>query len=272
MTDTITAPPEFADLKWSMEGPRFVAQATRAWWALYEAEKGQLRTLGLRCETRETWVVIFDPARAAENHVALLETLQEAYADRIEAAREQERLDEIGRQRAAERVDGLKRFMQAETDAAKAKGQATIDKWGMFTVRKATLMKLLAKEDILTTDERKKIERIVRDTDRKAAKFIQDAIDMKRPMVDWSEGRVVDAIHTLTGRDLDRATLANNIGWSAADSSWGHWCAAMLKTDRELAIKVARTIVGPYEKQLETSVTEIQTGVPDSDYGPWGDE
>jgi len=237
--------PVFLDLVWTPEGDNFTAPATEAWWEVYTPRKTALRALGLRCEPRLAWTVIFEPAKAPATLLDSLAMLQLEFADPIAAAAERERRlvewraeqDRLAVEREAKR--------KAEAEGVRAQGRALQDLWGAFVERKDELENLVSKSELEWTDL-KAIKSIIAATDRKAVRFAHSVDTIKLDPVDWPEATVIEAVRLLTGRDRDRASIRNLAGWSAAYSSWGHWCHAMLETDRPLAIKAARRLVSEY--------------------------
>lgn len=133
-----------------------------------------------------------------------------------------------------------------------ARARDCLAKWGDFATR-ADRMAALSRQASLTETEWHYLRRILEATEDRAAKRAQQA---KRavyiPAVDsdMSDAEVTAAVRLLTRHDADHAQDANNEGWSAGDSSTGHWCYAMLAIDPAAAIAVARGIVGKYQRQL----------------------
>lgn len=121
--------------------------------------------------------------------------------------------------------------------------------WGEFVVDRARTAELCGK-DWLTHAEAHEAEMLVKKTMKKVDDKVI-AVAAFSEGVDWPDERVEHFIVELTRRDKDRAKVRNDIGWGAQYSSTGHWCNAMLERNRALAIRVARTIVGGYVKQLE---------------------
>ncbi len=240
----MTAPP-FLDLAWEPEGDNFAALCTEAWWEVYRQRKGLLRSLGLRAEPRLKWTVIFEPAAAPAHLEESLRMIALEFSDPIAAAVERERrLAEwrVEQNRLAEEREAKRK---ADAETIRAQGIGLADLWGAFVERKNELADLVAKPD-LAWEDLKAIKSIIAATDRKAVHFAHSVDSIKLEPVDWPESTVVEAVRLLTARDRDRASLRNLSGWSAAYSSWGHWCHAMLGIDRPLAVKAARRLVSEY--------------------------
>ena len=121
--------------------------------------------------------------------------------------------------------------------------------WGDFVAQKGRVDEL-ADKDSLTFGEQIEARGLIRATKKKADDRTARAAEAKRQGVDWPDERIERYIVELTQRDQDRAQLRNRSGWGAAHSSTGHFCFAMLKRDRALALKVGRTIVGHFTQQM----------------------
>lgn len=142
------------------------------------------------------------------------------------------------------------RYTPAPVWPEPAKLRALQSEWSEFVVKKARVRELCDKETWLWGDILE-ARQLIRKTEEKVAAAIADAETLDRPGVDWAEDRVERFVVVLTQADQDRASERNDRGWGAGHSSTGHWCYAMLKRDRALALKVARTIVGGYVRQVE---------------------
>ena len=62
---------------------------------------------------------------------------------------------------------------------------------------------------------------------------------------------VEKAIRLLTALDADMRTEANRRGWGGNTGAPGHWCCALLKTDRARAIRIGRGLVARHLVQLK---------------------
>lgn len=132
-----------------------------------------------------------------------------------------------------------------------AEAKLVLETWGLFTHAKAQIQQLID-DEFLFPDELKKLRRLIKTTYAKAdAKTVwvsgNVAID---PVPYLTDDVIVTAIRALTALDSDHAALSNSEGWSKKTSSPGHWCAAMLRTDRALAIKEGRRLVASHLPQL----------------------
>lgn len=126
-----------------------------------------------------------------------------------------------------------------------------LETWGLFTHAKAQLQQLID-DEYLFPGELKTLRRLIKITNAKAAaKAIEVAGNAASdPVPDISDEIIVKAIRALTALDSDHAALSNGKGWSKKTSSPGHWCAAMLRTDRALAIKEGRRLIASHLPQL----------------------
>lgn len=138
-----------------------------------------------------------------------------------------------------------------KSDNARARGQACMDKWGVF-ITEADFLELqhFLGQRFLSANERLRVDEIIDWVEKRARTFRTKSKGVSGG-VDWPDDRVAYYIRTLTGLDGDHAKVLNGVGWDAFDSPAGHWCAAMLKIDREAAIRVGRTMVGHYQGQIE---------------------
>lgn len=139
-----------------------------------------------------------------------------------------------------------------QISALLARAKSCLAKWGDFATR-ADRMLELSTQSTLSEDEFGYLRRILEATEDRAVKRATQAkCAFYTPAGDSeiSDAEVAAGIRLLTRRDADHARNANSEGWSAGDSSTGHWCYAMLSVDAAAAIAVGRTIVGKYKRQL----------------------
>lgn len=163
------------------------------------------------------------------------------------AAERETALEERAMTRIAEHGPAMIALI-AKTKAFKAKwGDCVSDHWIFNRVG--------ARTDFLWEWEADRVREAMRRTEDRAAvraEKLKTTPYTPAGDSDLSDGQVVAAIRLLTIRDADRAQHANSEGWSASDSSAGHYCYAMLSQDRAVAIALARTLVGKYRRQLAT--------------------
>lgn len=249
----MTNPPAFADLDWFADDLRFVAAATDLFWSYRTLAQGELYAAGVSItKIDDTWHAVYDPRQDKKGFAALIPDLRSLHdkamaSSEREAAHRKSAAEYRQRQEAA-RIEREARFA-VKVEAARRKGQECLSKWGEFTVRKAALGDLIRKERIDWGDIRE-IDRICLQTERKAAKKAAGVAEVDGG-VDWPSEIVVEALLFLTDQDDDRASVANDLGWSSSHSSTGHWCVATLQSDRDRAIAVGRTLVGKYSRQLK---------------------
>lgn len=102
----------------------------------------------------------------------------------------------------------------------------------------------------------KKLQAVVDKIERRVSdRLVEARAALAMPDSEVKEAQLTDAevaagIRYLTAQDADRASLANDRGWSPTVSGRGHWACAMLDTDPAAAIHVARQFIGGYVKQL----------------------
>lgn len=228
------------------------------------------------------WFVRFDPTKATPDAVAaavtaarekyrvtqLSKSEQQLIAE--EADRKRREAWEAGRPAREEaerkRQEEVAARRLAQQTAAHDQAAECLRRWGELCHQKARLREL-AEMPIadLWYPEFKEIGQLVAKTELKVRARRVAAENDDAPGVSWPEHIVVAAVEHLTYVDDDHAEVANNRGWSRADSSVGHWCAGELTGgDRELALRAARRLVGKYRVQLtEAGVVPIHLGLID---------
>ncbi|UYQ73395.1 hypothetical protein OF122_06445 [Pelagibacterium flavum] len=259
MTQTTTAYlPAVPSTIWTRYGAIYKARATDAFWRLYRIGKEDLRSVGIRCtmEGRD-WMATYSPGVASPDQIERVLVRLDDAAMMNDAAiqREREARKEEKRRKAeaeereqqewiASHVDET-RQLQAQAasllktyKAACSKAEEWPDLIGRFPLGRGAYWRLWD---------------LVRATNKKIAKFERgEGFKRKRsPYANWPADVIAKGLRTLTAADSDHAELANDIGWSATDSSVGHYCTALLETDYETAVERARHFIGTYEKQLK---------------------
>jgi hypothetical protein len=269
------AAPAFADLDWTqLPTGGWLAEGTSAFWDHYNLNRGAFKALGFSVnKPASKWIVtgpdIDDTNRASfRDLLAGIHAQLSAARDRQQAAlAAKEARDDAWRQRRSEEARAARAFADAQAAEAralrhskivaeaKAAGQACMDKWGTLVHRKATLADLVAK-DLLAYAQVRLIHSLVSETERKAAALTRKAAGVRDDdCVNWTDNVVERAVRHMTGLDSDHAQDPNEVGWGPQHSPTGHWCVAMLKTDRDAALRTARTIVGHYRGQLSAILT-----------------
>lgn len=256
-------PPTIPGISWDPRGSGkheyFVSKSVSDhYWKLHRFNSRRLFTYGLKTEKAgEVWQVVFTPRFSSPNvqlvvddlaaEVAEFDVLRQQRDAEMEAERHRRR-HEIAAQRRAEaaKADEIR-------DGAVAEAREIERVWGEFAVRKQRLRELLEHHDDPDTDDLslnmvRELLELCASTRQKHVGMLATAKNQERPGVDWPDADVEAALRLLTGRDGDRASIENDLGWSKADSPSGHWAYAMLDIDRELAIKVGRWIVGKYAR------------------------
>ncbi|SDG83924.1 hypothetical protein [Pelagibacterium luteolum] len=252
-------PPSFAELSWTCidSGREYHSPATEQFWDVYRIARNSLFRLGIKTAKAddEVWSVVFTPKYSQRDVQLQVDLLvlesQDAAAARAERERiAQEARERMEAQREQAKQESIAKAKAMVEDAVKAARDCE-RKWGEFCVRKSALRSLLAQHDDpdrdgLTHPQVMLLKDLVQQTEAKSREMLRRAQREYNPGVDWPEIEVIEAIKKLTGRDSDRATIDNGIGWNKPDSPTGHWCAAMLDIDRAAAVKVGRWLVGKY--------------------------
>jgi len=165
----------------------------------------------------------------------------------LNAERERNRLASIAAIEAARIARGVP--TEADIQSAQRDGLALLDKWRAFTCGKPTLIRLCA-APTLTWEEIDKIRADIAWTEREAKALALYVRRQRTKGVNWPDAVVVVGIKLLTALDADRTRERNKRGWGKSTSSGGHWCAAMLEIDRDLAIKHGRSLLTKHLTQL----------------------
>lgn len=134
----------------------------------------------------------------------------------------------------------------------RAEALAELKAWGMAFKDGAKAEAILAEEFILQGDARK-LQKLLTDNagkQRRAADRVA-ASEPRGPQT-CSDDVIETAIIALTGLDEDKSTVPNREGWGGSTTAVGHWCHAMLRVNRALAIKEGRRLIalGKHEAQL----------------------
>jgi len=156
-----------------------------------------------------------------------------------------QRLDDIARERFATHGPHMLAFI--------AQARAFREKWGTYTSDGWLFDKIVRNGRYVSEYDENKIREAMRRTETRAAARAEKAKAAPYLLAgdnDMSDAEVAAAIRLLTRADSDHARDANGAGWSACDSSAGHYCYAMLSIDYAAAIALGRTLVGKYQRQL----------------------
>lgn len=248
--------PHIAGLDWIPDGAQFTADPTREFWDHYfHAQRPELRSIGVTASKDAAgWHVYFNPAviPAEQMTVIAIAMREKAHAAQMSASDPQAAHEKWRREQEAERqaryvANEEKRA--ADQAEAQALGRQCLATWGLFAHQKVKMREWVEAPRLIRW-QIDALKSAVRETERKATRRSVEAADTKGG-VEWPDDRVEAAIRYLTGHDEDHAAYRNDIGWSSADSSNGHWCNAMLSVDRPLAIAVGRVLVAKYQRQLK---------------------
>lgn len=150
-------------------------------------------------------------------------------------------------------------MLRKRETTAREKSAVLLDLYAPLVHRKDRVRELLSDDSDLPSARIFELEGLVRETNLKI-QIIRNAAMKAEGGVDWPEHHVEHAVRVLTLLDVDRGREKNSVGWNPRESGRGHWiCAAMRDdNDREIALRLARTMVGSYRKQLERpGVTEM---------------
>lgn len=134
----------------------------------------------------------------------------------------------------------------------RAEAQSELKTWGPSFKHVAKAKATLSEEFILQGDARR-LQKFLNDNaskQRRAADRVA-ASELRGPQT-CSDDVIEEAIIALTGLDEDGSTIPNHEGWGGSTTSGGHWCHAMLKRDRGLAVKEGRRLIalGSHYDQL----------------------
>ena len=140
--------------------------------------------------------------------------------------------------------------IQARRDSSLTRALAARDRWGPFASG-YTQITDLAGRTYLFDEDKDKLDRYARDTEKRAQAML-DAAKTLNEGVDWPDELVEEALLYMMDLDADERRFRNKAGWDVVHGPRGHWAVAMLGVDRELALRVARSIVGHYaDRQLK---------------------
>lgn len=142
---------------------------------------------------------------------------------------------------------------------ARERSAVLLDLYAPLVHRKDRVREILGDDGDLPSSRIFELEGLVRETHLKI-QIIRNAAAAATGGVDWPEHHVVHAVRVLTLLDVDRGREKNKVGWNPRESGRGHWICAALRddADREIALRLARTMVGSYRRQLEReSVTSM---------------
>lgn len=267
-TATIMKPPAICGLELEYDSGGYAGAPTEEFWGWYNQCRVEMKHLGfgVRKDDDGAWHVLWcekwvrtgaidetvGKVRAA---VEREQQVRKAQNDRLLAEAARRKADTERRyeteQRMAEQDRAWVEATQAtRVEAARATALANLTRWGEAVVKGRRLVELLD-IDRLRLAELVEIESLNKLTTKKVEEREAKARSLTAGVgVDWSADTVVAGIKALTQADQDRAQHRNDIGWSKADSSNGHFCYGMLEEDRELAVKMGRSIIGPYARQL----------------------
>lgn len=256
------APPKILDLDWNVGSINATAAATDAFWPLYREQKQALRRHGITVQrSGDDWQVVFKPTGAdigTSIELMLLEH-QDAEAARAERMRmAQESMDAMAASRAAADAEFKRRhaeILAQRMGPAVETARQLLIRFGEFVDRKDKVRAIVERFDDpdalpLGINDLNVLEDAIQSTKNKNSRTLLRAL-RSAGGVDWTDDEVAEAIRLLTLRDADHAAVENKVGWNKPDSPLGHWCFAVLESNRDAALKLGRTLVGKYaETQL----------------------
>lgn len=248
----LPVPPVIANLRWSPICEEFRAPCTKAWLVLWCTPEriDALRALGFRSVTLNEggWhhFIYFNPAKAPADHAERLAEIARPFAaDIVDAIIQQRELDKIAAQRAQERaaeVDEWARTHEQTKEAAVAMRSA--DALLLEARDRQWLLHIQPHHRFDRIDIRR-FDRIAEKLEAKFAEFFDKRSDVEP--VAWTDRGVIEALRLMTRHGVDGARASNGEGWSASDTSWGHWATRAIGTDRrELALRVGRLLCAGY--------------------------
>ena len=202
------------------------------------------------------WLAIYTPGKAtpAEIERVLLKVDDEALMNDAAIEREKAARKEATRLKDEQEEREQQEWIASHVEETR---QLQAEAAGLLKTYKAACSKAgewpeLIENFPLTRGQYWYLWDLVRTTKIKIAKFERgEGFKRKRsPYAAWPADVIAKGLRALTAADSDHAELANDIGWSATDSSVGHYCTALLETDYDTAVERAREFIGTYERQL----------------------
>lgn len=257
MNSTTAYVPPIPDTAWTPQGDIFTAPATDSFWRLYRVGKGHLYDIGIKC-TREgsDWFAIYMPGKATPEQIerVLLKVDDEAMMNDAAIQREKDRIAEEKRRKGEQKEREYQEWLARNADQMKAlqtEAKALFEKYGDACAQPKRMPGWIETYP-LSQWSYFDLGRALNETRKKIARFdnFEGFHRARSPYADWPHEKVAAGLRFLTGRDSDHAALANDEGWSSADSSAGHYCCAILDTHYDDAIQRARQFIGSYEGQL----------------------
>lgn len=146
-------------------------------------------------------------------------------------------------------------------DKLRAEAASELRGWGMAFKDSAKARAIISEELILQGDARK-LQKLLTDNAGKQKRAAERAAaSVSRGPLECSDDVIEEAIIALTGLDEDGSTIPNFEGWGGSTTAGGHWCHAMLKRDRAIAIKEGRRLIalGKHEGQLARLGIDVGT-------------
>lgn len=229
--------PEIDGIKWHPYQGKYRSDVSKVLWKYRNSDSLDLHRAGITFgRDRGGYYAEYDPAKAPEK-------LTVFYMDKLRA----KHADFIARHVAKREKD---RAIQARRDSSLARAMAAKDRWGPFASGFTQITELSGETYLLDSDK-DRLDRYARDTEKRAEAMLAAAKTLEGG-VDWPDELVEEALLYMTELDSDERRLRNRAGWDVVHGPRGHWAVAMLDVDRELALRVARTIVGHYaDRQLK---------------------
>ncbi|KQN75090.1 hypothetical protein [Devosia sp. Leaf64] len=229
--------PEIDGTDWRADGEKFLSPVSRVLWKYRDSDPLDLVRAGITfTKGPGGFYAEYDPRKAPEK-------LTIFYMDKLRA-KHSEFIERHVRQREN------KRAVRERRDSALARAVATKERWGQFTSGYKTITDLTGQSYLLDS-QKDALDRYVRVTEKRAEAMLGAAKTVKGG-VDWPDDLVEEALIYMTDLDSDERSVRNKSGWDIVHGPRGHWAVAMLPVDRDLALRVARTIVGHYaDRQLK---------------------
>jgi hypothetical protein len=244
-------PPAIFDLEWSDGEIYFIATATAAFVAADEAAY----LMGIRrprCLEQSGNGIFFNPRRYDAAEMEIWRAAATKAIDDLAARRAAE-----ASEHAASEMEKRKRYHDyagprhaAAVRAAIAEGHALYAEHGVAIRKVKPLLDLL---DLVYLEPREltRLRKIIRECRDNVANMEGDAVALAKPSDVYLDDDFVErAVRLLTDLDRDRSKEANLVGWGRDTSAPGHWCCALLRTDRARAIEIGRGLVAHHLVQL----------------------
>ena len=242
MTSVKISPPEIKGIRWNKSGDGiWQARITERF---LDAELGCGEWPACMHSLNGTLHIHLVPNNAADEAeiAAWLEKLAARAARRAE-------VDAIVRKRYHD-MRGPKHA--AAVREAIAEAEALYAEYGPAVRRVSDLLRLTG-YIYLSPVDLARLRKLITEIRAGLARMDEDAaaLGTKPSFIPLDDAFVERGIRKLTALDQDRNRIQNDEGWGKRTSAPGHWCCALLNTDRARAIEIGRGLVSHHLVQLK---------------------